>query len=134
MHYSMAHTCIKVQDMESSINFYQKALHLREKRRIELEHITLVYLGDEEGSDYELELNCPRDVQNEQSFGSSVGHFAFCVDDYAASLDLHQRMLCVKLVSEANGMYFIEDPDGYTIEILPRGHFSRTKRGNFNAD
>ena len=57
MSVKMLHTCIRVMDLEKSLEFYQNALGLIETRRKEFpEHkFTLVYLSDKEGG-YELEL------------------------------------------------------------------------------
>ncbi|MDD3114362.1 MAG: lactoylglutathione lyase [Anaerovibrio sp.] len=134
MKYSMAHTCIKVSCLQESLAFYRQALHLQEKGRIQCGRTVLVYLGDEAGSVYELELNCQLSHEGRYQLGENPGHFAFCVDDYEASLALHQQMQCVRLVSQEHGIYFISDPDGYIIEILPEGHHSVTERRNLHED
>lgn len=123
MEFKLVHSCLKVSDLNSSLQFYQAALHLVEKRRIQCGQVTLVYLGDEKGSAHELELNyLPARTAGIQ--GSDLTHIALAVDDYAKALAHHQKLGCVKLVSEANGIHFLEDPDGHIIEVMPCQHFS----------
>ena len=55
-------------------------------------------------------------------------------DDYESALAEHRAMGCVLLENEANNIYFIKDPDGYIIEIMPKGHFSITERGKSDED
>lgn len=135
MVYKMLHNCIKVRDLQRSLKFYAKALHLYEKRRVQCGRVTLVYLGDEAGSAHELELNYhPEHGDTAYNLGENPVHLAFVVDDYEASLAEHRRLGCVLLENEANNIYFIKDPDGYIIEIMPKGHFSMTERGKFDED
>ena len=146
MEYRLVHNCIKVRDLARSLDFYARALYLHEKRRVQCGPVTLVYLGDEAGSEHELELNYRpgADGGHESGAGSAAAfgdtgnagstHFAFVADDYASALAEHRAMGCVLLENEANNIYFIKDPDGYIIEIMPKGHFSMTERGKFDED
>ena len=81
----------------------------------------------------EAEAHAAEDkAQKEGNAGST--HFAFVADDYESALAEHRAMGCVLLENEANNIYFIKDPDGYIIEIMPKGHFSMTERGKFDED
>ena len=51
--------------------------------------------------------------------GENEFHLAFTVDDYAAAHALHKEMGCICFENEAMGIYFIADPDGYWLEIVP---------------
>ena len=135
MEYRLVHNCIKVRELARSLHFYARALHLHEKRRVQCGQVTLVYLGDEAGSEHELELNYrPEHGDSSYELGENSTHFAFVADDYASALAEHRAMGCVLLENEANNIYFIKDPDGYIIEIMPKGHFSMTERGKFDED
>lgn len=135
MVYRMLHSCIKVKELQPALDFYAKALHLYEKRRVHCGRVTLVYLGDEAGSAHELELNYqPEHREAPYALGENSTHLAFAADDFAAALAEHRRLGCVVMESAANQIYFIRDPDGYIIEIMPKGHFSITERGTQDED
>ncbi|MBC2872370.1 VOC family protein [Bittarella massiliensis] len=113
------HTNLNVTDLERSIAFYEKALGLREEKRKEAADgsFTLAFLGDGE-TDYQLELTCLKDHPQPYELGENESHIAFRVADRAAAHALHQEMGCICFENEAMGLYFIEDPDGYWLEIL----------------
>ena len=113
------HTHLNVTDLERSIAFYEKALGLREEKRKEAADgsFTLAFLGDGE-TDYQLELTCLKDHPQPYELGENESHIAFRVADRAAAHALHQEMGCICFENEAMGLYFIEDPDGYWLEIL----------------
>ena len=114
------HFNINVTDLDRSIAFYDKALGLRETGRKEASDggFTLVYLGDGQ-SPFRLELTWLRDHKEPYDLGEGEIHLAMRVDDIAAARKKHEEMGCVCFVNEKMGVYFIEDPDGYWIEILP---------------
>jgi lactoylglutathione lyase len=66
-----------------------------------------------------LELTWLRDRKEKYNLGDNEIHLAFTTPDYEAASALHKRMGCVCFENEAMGIYFIEDPDGYWLEILP---------------
>lgn len=134
MGYTMLHSCLKVRDLPKSLAFYREALHLQERGRIQLGDVILVYLGDEMGSAHELELNFHPEHAMVEAQESSRTHIGFAVADYEASLAHHRAMGCVAFVSSANNIYFIRDPDGYLLEIMPEGHFSVTERGRLHEN
>lgn len=120
MKFSFAHNNLNVLDLEKSLKFYREALGLQELRRKEASDgsFTLAFLGDG-SSAHKLELTWLRDRKEKYNLGDNEIHLAFIVDDYAAAHELHKKMGCICFENEAMGLYFIEDPDGYWLEILP---------------
>lgn len=100
--------------------FYEEALGLKEIRRITAEDgsFILVYLGDGE-SPFELELTWLRDRKEPYNLGDNEFHLAFAVKDFEAARAKHREMGCIVYENEKMGIYFIADPDGYWLEILP---------------
>jgi len=118
MKFQMVHENYNVSDLARSLEFYEKALGLQEKRRKESDAYTIVYLGNEE-SDFELELTWLKEHPQAYDLGECEFHLAFRTDDYAAAHKLHEEMGCICFENKAMGIYFIEDPDGYWLEIVP---------------
>lgn len=118
MNFKMIHENYNVADLEISKKFYEKALGLTEKRRINGEGFVIAYLGNEQ-SDFELELTCLEEHPQKYDLGECEFHLAFRVDDFDAAHQLHKEMGCICFENPAMGIYFIEDPDGYWIEIIP---------------
>ena len=115
-----AHFNFNVKDLDRSIAFYQKALGLTEKKRNNAADgsFILAYLGEEE-TDFLLELTWLRDREEAYNLGDNEIHLCVRVDgDYDAIRAFHKEMGCVCYENEKMGLYFIEDPDGYWIEIL----------------
>ena len=115
------HFNFNVLDLEKSLAFYEKALGLKEVRRkvASDESFILVYLGDTEGH-FTLELTWLRDRTEAYNLGE--GEYHLCVrvpGDYAATREYHREMGCIAYENHDMGLYFITDPDGYWIEILP---------------
>ena len=114
------HYNFNVKDLEKSIAFYGKALGFREKRRINAEDgsFTLVFVG-EEYTGFSLELTWLRDRQEAYNLGDNEMHLCVRADgDYDEIRSFHKEMGCVCYENEKMGLYFIEDPDGYWIEIV----------------
>lgn len=120
MTFRMAHECYNVKDLERSLAFYKEALGLTEKRRKEAPDgsYILSFIGNDQ-NDFELELTWLRDHPAAYDIGEGEFHLAFQTDDMAAALEKHRAMGCVCFENEALGVYFIEDPDGYWLEIVP---------------
>ncbi len=121
MKFSIAHTNLNVFNLERSLTFYQKALGLQELRRKEAQDgsFILVFLGDGE-TGHQIELTWLKDREEAYNLGDNEIHIAFVVDDYAAAHALHSEMGCICFENKAMGIYFIEDPDGYWLEIIPK--------------
>lgn len=120
MKFKFLHNNINVFDLEKSLDFYKKALNLEIVRKYEQPDgdFILIYLGDGDTS-HQLELTWLRDRDTPYDLGDNEIHIAFCVDDFEAAHKLHTDMGCICYENEAMGIYFIEDPDGYWVEILP---------------
>lgn len=120
MNFKMIHENYNVYDLDRSIAFYKKALGLSETRRKESEDgsFIIVYMGSE-SSDFELELTWMRDMDRPYNLGDCEFHLAFEAEDFEAAHKLHQEMGCICFENPKMGIYFIEDPDGYWLEILP---------------
>ena len=114
------HYNINVKNLDKSVEFYQKALGLKEKRRrcAEDGSFILVFLGDHY-TDFLLELTWMRDREEVYNLGDNEMHMCIRLDgDYAQIRAFHKEMGCVCYENLDMGLYFIEDPDGYWIEIL----------------
>ena len=118
MNFRFDHNSINVRDLDRSLNFYSDALGLIEVRRKETDGFILVFLGDSETS-HKLELTWLKDRTEAYNLGDNEFHLAFVADDYDAAFEKHKKMGCVCYENPAMGIYFIEDPDGYWLEILP---------------
>lgn len=118
--FKFAHNNINVLNLEKSLEFYQKALGLTENRRITAKDgsFIIVYLSDG-ASTHLLELTWLRDWENAYNLGDNEFHIAFTAHNYDAAHKQHDEMGCICYENQSMGIYFIEDPDGYWIEILP---------------
>lgn len=120
MNFKIIHTNFNVADLDRSIAFYNKALGLTETRRKEAQDgsYKIAFLNDGVG-EYQLELTWLRDKEGPYDLGDNEMHVAFRTDDYEAAHRLHEQMGCICYENKAMGIYFIEDPDGYWLEVLP---------------
>ncbi len=117
--FKFAHNNFNVLDLEKSMKFYQEALGLKEVRRINGNDFIIVYLGDEDNSHHLLELTWLKDRKEPYNLGDNEFHLALRTDDFAAAHAKHEKMGCICFENTAMGIYFIVDPDGYWVEILP---------------
>ena len=120
MKFKMVHENYNVQDLQRSLDFYAKAVDLHEVRRKTAEDgsFVIVYLSNAE-ADFELELTWLRDHPEKYDIGEEEFHLAFKVDDFDAAHALHEKMGCICFENHSMGIYFIQDPDGYWLEIIP---------------
>ena len=125
MNFKFLHNNINVLNLERSMEFYQKALGLTESRRKERPGFILVYLGDGGQTPHLLELTWLKDRTEPYNLGDNEIHLAFEADDFEAAHALHMEMGCICYENKEMGIYFIQDPDGYWLEILPQDHASR---------
>ena len=121
MKFKIAHTNFNVLDLDKSIAFYKEALGLEEIRRNEAEDgsFTLVFMGDGT-TEHQVELTYLRDRKEPYDLEDNEIHLAFVVDDFEAAYNHHTEMGCICFENKDMGIYFIEDPDGYWIEIIPQ--------------
>ena len=115
------HFNFNVLDLEKSLAFYKEALNLSPVREKDAADgsFKLVFLGDGEGSPFNLELTWLRDRTEPYNLGECEYHLAFKTDEYDAWHAKHEAMGCIAYENTAMGIYFITDPDGYWIEIVP---------------
>lgn len=118
MKFRMIHENLNVSDLETSVAFYEKALGMHVLRRNDQPDFTILYMGTEDDN-FELELTWLRDHPQKYDLGEDEFHLAFYADDYEAAHARHSEMGCICFENPAMGIYFIEDPDGYWLEILP---------------
>lgn len=123
----MIHSMIRVVDESKSLAFYQNIFNLSEKRRITFDSFCLIYLGNDE-SEFELELTVNFDQQTQYDLGNGYGHLAVSAENItllhqkARSLGYHPKDIKTfyngdTLVAK---FFFINDPDGYAIEVIER--------------
>lgn len=118
MEFTFAHNNLNVLDLERSLAFYKQALNLVEARRVEKTDFTLVFLGDGKSA-HKLELTWLKDRTEPYELGDNEIHVAFTTDDFEKAYALHKEMDCICYENKAMGIYFIADPDGYWLEIIP---------------
>ncbi len=118
-----AHFNFNVLDLTRSLAFYNEALELSSVREKEAADgsFRLVYLGDGE-TDFQLELTWLRDRTEPYNLGELEYHLAFVTDRYDELFARHKAMGCICYENPGMGIYFISDPDGYWIEIVPAEH------------
>ncbi|HUA77160.1 MAG TPA: VOC family protein [Acetobacteraceae bacterium] len=121
------HTMIRVLDLDRSIAFYGEAFGLTVADRYDFPDFALVYLrGPESGFELELTLNKGR--TEPYSHGDGYGHLAVAVDDAAATearfASLGFNPTPIKEFHRDGALmarfFFVQDPDGYKIEVLER--------------
>lgn len=120
----MLHTCVRVKDLDQSLEFYSDVLGMKEVRRLDYPDFkfTLVYLALP-GDEVELELTYNYDQSEPYELGNGYGHIAIGVDNLE---DTHEEFSqSGQDVTELKGLsdgaasyFFIKDPDGYKIEII----------------
>ena len=120
MHAQAIHRCIHVLDLEKSVAFYRQALGLEVVDRMGPDDGSWenVFLGNE-ASGFQIELTWNRGRVEPYVNGGRDTHLAYAVDDMDAARALYDEMGCVCFVNERMGLYFIEDPDGCWIEVVP---------------
>lgn len=120
MNFTFEHFNFNVTDLAKSLTFYDRALGFKEVRRLQADDgsFIIVYLSDG-NSNFELELTWLKEHPQKYDLGENEFHLALRTDKYQDALRYHQEAGWVCLINEDMGIYFIEDPDGYWIEILP---------------
>ena len=122
------HTMLRVGDLQRSVDFYTKLLGMKELRRRDVPDgkYTLAFLGySDDPSGAEIELTYNYGVPNYE-LGTAFGHLAVGVPDVAAACESVRRG-GGKVTREAGPVKFgttviafVEDPDGYKIELIQR--------------
>ena len=114
------HFNFNVLDLDRSLAFYKEALGLEPVRVKDAADgsFQLVYLGDGR-TGFQLELTWLRGREKPYDLGECEFHLAFRTDEYDRLYAKHKEMGCVCYENPGMGVYFIADPDGYWIEIVP---------------
>ncbi len=119
------HTMIRVKDLDKSFKFYTEELGFRESRRKEFpeKKFDLVYLILPDSPEFELELTYNYDQEEPYDLGTGYGHIAISHPDIISLReDLMAKGYEVTeirgLRPDSNKYFFVEDPDGYRIEII----------------
>lgn len=121
MNFRFAHNNFNVTDLQKSLDFYREALGLVEVRRKEASDgsFILVFLGDG-SSKHQLELTWLKNWEKgTYNLGDNEFHLAFETDDLEGARAKHREMGCICYENKQMGIYFIVDPDGYWLEIVP---------------
>ncbi|MBA1140474.1 VOC family protein [Mesorhizobium neociceri] len=122
------HSMIRVLEEARSVDFYRNAFGLDIADRLDFETFTLIYLANAE-TGFELELTVNKGRAEPYGLGDGYGHLAVSVADLDSEHDRIGALgLNPKKIVEFNRdgsliarFFFIEDPDGYKIEVLQRG-------------
>ena len=127
-HFSFLHTMLRVGNLDASVKFYTEHLGMKELRRIEVPEgkYTLAFVGyGSEKDNTVLELTYNWGVDHYET-GTGFGHLALGVPDIYGTCD-RLRADGVKIAREPGPVKFgttviafIEDPDGYKIELIER--------------
>jgi len=109
-----------VKDLDASVRFYEDIFGLKIMRSMENDEkgYKIVFLGDEAGG-FQLELTWLKDHADAYDLGEQEYHLAFVSDDFEATYKKHKEMGVIVYDNEDLGIYFLEDPDGYWIEVIP---------------
>lgn len=124
--FSFNHFNFNVFDLERSLKFYDEALGLKPVREKDAADgsFRIIFLGDGV-TDFRLELTWLRDRTEPYDLGEQEYHLALKAEEFEAAHKKHEAMGCICFENPSMGIYFLEDPDGYWIEIIP----DRTKKG-----
>lgn len=120
MSFRMVHTNFNVFNLEKSLAFYAEALGFTEVRRKTAPDgsFIIAFLGDGTGG-HQLELTWLAEQPKAYDLGDNEIHLGVRTQNYAAAHEKHAAMGCICFENPAMGIYFINDPDGYWIEIIP---------------
>ena len=118
--FAFNHFNFNVSNLDKSLQFYKEALGLEIQRRKEADDgsFVIVFLEDKK-TGFRLELTALRDHPQKYDLGECEFHLAMKAEDYEAAHAKHAAMGCICFENPAMGIYFISDPDGYWIEIIP---------------
>ena len=120
MEFKIVHNCIAVLDLEKSMKFYEEALGMTEaKRKVAADGSFILVFIANKNSEHQIELTWLRDRKEPYNLGDNEIHIGLKIDDYDAAYAKHKEMGCICYENPAMGVYFIADPDGYWLEIIP---------------
>ncbi len=117
------HTMVRVADLDKSLEFYTKALGLKELRRHEVEQgrFTLIFLAAPGDEDAQVELTYNWDPE-ELDGGRNFGHLAYSVDNiYETCQRLQDAGVAINRPPRDGRMAFVRSPDNISVELLQKG-------------
>lgn len=118
--FKFVHNNFNVRDLNKSLAFYQEALGLKEVRRVNAGDGSFILVYLEDGSSrHQLELTWLKDWDRPYELGDNEFHLALTTSDFRQAKIKHEQMGCLCFDNPEMGIYFINDPDGYWIEIIP---------------
>lgn len=118
--YAFNHFNFNVRDLEKSLRFYKDIIGLKEVRRSENKEKGFVIVFLEDGkSDFLLELTWLKNHPDAYDLGEQEFHLALTAEDFDAEYKKHQELGLIVYDNKDMGIYFLEDPDGYWLEIIP---------------
>ncbi len=120
--FTFNHFNFNVKDLDASLKFYKEAFGLEPVKINAKPDFTLVYLGDGV-TGFRLELTYLKNRTEPYDLGELEYHLAITADDYEAAHALHEKMGCICFENTSMGIYFVEDPDGYWIEVVRDGSY-----------
>jgi lactoylglutathione lyase len=122
------HTMIRVFDPERSIRFYSEGFGFAISHRLDFDDFSLIYLRNPE-NDFEIELTHNKGRTEPYTHGDGYGHYAFVVDELEPMQSKLEQLgyspLPIKEFKRGDELlarfFFVQDPDGYKIEVLQQG-------------
>ncbi len=127
--FRLLHTMLRVRDLDKSIDFYTRHLGMKLLRRTDFDggRFTLAFVGyGEEKEQTVLELTHNWDQEQPYDLGDAYGHIAIGVPDiYGVCDGLVKEGVSIPrppgpMKFSSTVMAFIEDPDGYKVELIER--------------
>lgn len=116
---TLNHVCVRVLDLDRSVAFYNEALGLTPQRELTMEDRGwhLIFLGDGV-TQFQLELCKELGRTQPYRLGDDTPHVALIAQDFEGLKAKHKAAGLI-FDELASGIYFIRDPDGHILEILP---------------
>ena len=118
--FTFNHFNFNVRDLDTSLKFYQDVFGLTIVRHSENKEkgFKIVFLSDG-SSDFKLELTWLADHTEPYDLGEQEFHLAIAAENFDEIYEKHKRMGLIVYDNQDMGIYFVEDPDGYWIEVIP---------------
>ena len=122
----LIHTCYRIFDIDRSVGFYEK-LGFEEQTRIPIRDEAINVFMGLPGDGARLELTWNKDRDEPYDVGTGYGHIALTVDDLDSTLEglaaegIEPERPPYRVREGGSRICFVQDPDGYRIELIDRG-------------